>query len=262
MKGVMLVERYVNGLIKDYVRDYTLKEDSKTSWREPVVGFASADDPMFAELKRIVREEHIMPGDVLQGARTVISYFIPFSKELADTNREGLNCSKEWAAAYVETNRMMADLNEYLVGKLRSGGCGAGTVDWRFDREKLISNWSQRHVAYIAGLGTFGINNMLITEKGCCGRYGSIVTALELKPGVRPDTEYCLYKRNGSCRACVKHCVYGALTEDRFDRGLCHAVCIGNSKLHSEAGEAEACGKCLTAVPCSYTNPAGKVDDH
>jgi len=252
------LEKYVSDLIKDYVSAYRLPEGSATGWREPLAGFAAADDPLFNQLKRIVREEHIMPGDVVIGAKTVISYFIPFTEDLAHTNSRGLSCSREWAAAYVETNRLIAGLNAFLAGKLKESGHEAGAPDWCFDREKLTSNWSQRHVAFIAGLGTFGINNMLITEEGCCGRYGSIVTSLELKPSTRPDSENCLYKKNGSCSACVRHCVYGALTEERFDRDKCYVVCLENSKLYREVGKAEACGKCLTDVPCSYANPAGK----
>jgi epoxyqueuosine reductase QueG len=252
------LEEYVSDLIKGFVRDYILQPGSRTSWREPLTGFASADDPMFKQLRAIVAEEHIMPQDVVRGAKTVISYFIPFTRELAHTNSQGLSCSREWAAAYVETNRMIADLNRFLASKLEASGHETAAADWCFDRDKLISNWSQRHVAYIAGLGTFGINNMLITEEGCCGRYGSVVTSLELKPSPRTAAENCLYKKNGSCRACVRHCIYGALTEERFDRKKCYEVCLGNSELHREVGDAEACGKCLTDVPCSYCNPAGK----
>lgn len=256
MKGVVMLKEYIAGLIKEYVRDYQLSEGSKTGWREPLVGFASAADPLFAELKRIVGEDHRMPGEILPGARTVISYFIPFSKELADTNREGLSCSKEWAAAYVETNKMMARLNRHLVKKLEESGFRSAVVDWHYDRERLSSNWSQRHVAYIAGLGTFGINNMLITGEGCCGRYSSIVTTLELEPDLRPAAEFCLYKKNGSCGACVRHCVCGALKPGHFDRKACYQVCMGNARLYSEVGDAEACGKCLTDVPCSFANPS------
>jgi hypothetical protein len=47
------------------------------------------------------------------------------------------------------------------------------------------SNWSERHVAYICGLGTFGRHTCLITKKGTAGRLTSIVTDLPLKPDVR-----------------------------------------------------------------------------
>ena len=118
-----------------------------------------------------------------------------------------------------------------------------------------MSDWSQRHVAYIAGLGTFGINNMLITDKGCCGRYGSIVTSMKIEPDKRPDIEFCLYKNNGTCKACVKHCVNGALKEDSFNRDKCFEMCRANSDIYKEMGDPESCGKCLTFVPCTFINP-------
>lgn len=33
----------------------------------------------------------------------------------------------------------------------------------------FTSVWSERHVAYVCGLGTFGLSRGLITEKGQCG---------------------------------------------------------------------------------------------
>ena len=47
--------------------------ETKTSWREPLVGFASADDPGFAVLKDAVSESHAMPEDVLPGARSAVN---------------------------------------------------------------------------------------------------------------------------------------------------------------------------------------------
>lgn len=64
-----------------------------------------------------------------------------------------------------------------------------------FDQEKLISNWSHRHFAYAVRLGTFGINNMLITRKGCCGRYFTIVTNLDVEADEPLKQELCLYKK-------------------------------------------------------------------
>ena len=38
----------------------------------------------------------------------------------------------------------------------------------------IASDWSERHAAYAAGLGTFGLTRALITEKGIAGRFGSL----------------------------------------------------------------------------------------
>jgi len=33
-----------------------------------------------------------------------------------------------------------------------------------------FSNWSERHIAYVAGLGTFSLADSFITEKGAANR--------------------------------------------------------------------------------------------
>ncbi|MDD3403325.1 MAG: hypothetical protein PHQ72_08220 [Hespellia sp.] len=75
-----------------------------------------------------------------------------------------------------------------------------------FDQKRLKSDWSHRHFAYAVGMGTFGINNMLITRYGCCGRYSTIVTNLNVEPDQPVSEEYCLYKKNGSYGICMKNC--------------------------------------------------------
>ncbi|MGC9347755.1 MAG: hypothetical protein ACP5JG_06425 [Anaerolineae bacterium] len=118
-----------------------------------------------------------------------------------------------------------------------------------------MSDWSHRHVAYIAGLGTFGRHHMLITEDGCCGRLNSLVTDAVVAPTPRPKTEACLYKAGGSCRACATRCPVEVLGETSFDRRACYSVCLENAARHADLGLADVCGKCACAVPCSFTNP-------
>ena len=137
-----------------------------------------------------------------------------------------------------------------------------------FDRNTLKSNWSQRHIARIAGLGTFGFNNMLITEVGCCGRISSIITNLEISPDAPQTEDRCLYKRNGTCLACIKNCPSGALTSQNFDRKKCFATCQKNAALYKDFGNSyaanagdetldtgsEVCGKCVAGMPCAFLN--------
>jgi len=46
----------------------------------------------------------------------------------------------------------------------------------------LASNWSQRHIAYAAGLGTFSLSDGFITPKGIAMRCGSVVCDAALSP--------------------------------------------------------------------------------
>ena len=194
---------------------------------------------------------------LLPGARSVIAYFVPFTRALARSNREGYYASPEWARAYVETNRLIEQLNAHLAGILEAEGhtCALVPATHNFDPRSLRSNWSHRHAAYIAGLGGFGLHTLLITASGCCGRIGSLLTTAPLPPSPRPQREACLHRHDGSCRACVERCVSGALQTEAFDRQRCYALLLENQRRHERLGVADACGKCVCAVPCAHTDP-------
>lgn len=252
------IERNIEKIISDYVKDYMKDPEIKTVWKKPLVAFASAEDPLFEKLKEVANPNHLMPEDILPGAKSVITYFLPFDESIPISNMNGRYSSLEWARAYIETNRLIGKLNDHLIEKIEGMGSNTAKLDPKLnmDHEKLISMWSNRHVAYIAGLGTFGLNNMLITKDGCCGRLGNVVTDLELEATKRPEHEYCLFKYNGSCAYCADKCVNEALYRDRFDRFKCYEMCLENEKLHSDLkAEVQVCGKCLTVVPCSFNNP-------
>ncbi|MBC8014288.1 MAG: epoxyqueuosine reductase [Sporomusaceae bacterium] len=255
------MENFLRKLITDYIKPYPDFKKTSTVWQEPVIAFAAADDYLFANLKETIAPTHAMPADLLADAQTVITYFIPFAKDIVISNGAGRETSREWAVAYIETNQLILDLNAYVHDQLSQHGYQASILPatHNFDTQKLLSDWSHRHAAFIAGLGTFGLNNMLITEKGCCGRVGSIITTLKLQPTQRNDGENCLYHRHGLCKKCVERCVNGALQETSFDRHLCYDRCLYNAEVFSELGLADVCGKCLINLPCSFINPTPKT---
>ncbi len=248
--------------IRSCVEDYQGTRKPVTGWGVPLVGFADACDPLFAGLRKVVISTHAVPPDLLFNAKTVIAYFLPFNKEVSSTNIKDRLSSRKWASGYIETNDLITHINDHLSGMLEAAGHDAATIpathNWIED--KLISNWSHRHVASIAGLGRFGLNNMLITEKGCSGRIGSIVTSALIDPDNRAKRESCLHKYDGTCKKCVRRCVNEALSEDSFDRFRCYEMLLKNVDEHKSLGYADVCGKCLAAVPCSHIDPvAGKL---
>ncbi|MFB3887876.1 MAG: epoxyqueuosine reductase [Candidatus Bathyarchaeia archaeon] len=244
--------------IKGYVKACRSKVPTATSWEEPLVAFADAQDPLFPRLKQLVDAQHFLPADLQADAKTVVSYFLPFTRETTLSNARGRGASEQWAKSYVETNQLITNLSKAICEMLEQHGFrGAVTLPTHnFDEEKLVSNWSQKHVAYIAGLGTFGLHSMIITEKGCCGRLGSIVTNAEITPTQRSAKEFCLFKLDGSCGACVKKCRPKALKADSLDKRACYEECLTNARKYAALGLADVCGKCVVNVPCSFTNPS------
>lgn len=262
--------------IREFISDYARKADEagiiQHIWRAPVVRFGDATLPELARLKELVHPEHDMPEDVLSGAKTIVAYFMPFRKEIGDTNKGGRLSSKEWAMAYEKTNAFFNEMNDALIVFLAENGARAAVspAAGSYDNAILRSKWSQRHLAYYCGLGTFGKNNMLITEQGCCGRIGTVVTDLVVAHDHRIETEYCPYQRDGSCGACIKHCPVGALTAEGYNPKLCDGMCDENGAVHvgycekpsyqlenSETGliGSNVCGKCVAGMPCTYRIP-------
>ncbi len=226
-------------------------------WKTPLFAYADATDKRFFALKSAVGPTHALPQDLLKNARTVVAYFIPFKEEIVKSNIEGRECSRLWAQAYIETNALISDMNHFMKDELAHLGyrCSILPPTHNFDPAKLMSDWSHRHVAFVCGLGTFGLNNMLITEQGCCGRLGTFVTDLQIDPTPHEEKENCLYKKSGACKKCVSRCVNDALRTDAFDRHKCYEMCLYNDSLHIDLGLCDVCGKCLVNVPCSMKNP-------
>ena len=247
--------------IKDYVQNYQEINKTESNWREPIIGFAKASDPLFLKLKEIVSPTHATPIELLDDAKAVIVYFIPFETRIILSNIDEEESSREWDIAYIETNNLILGLTQHMHDKILQAGYKATLIPptYNYDQEKLISDWSHRSVAYIAGIGTFGINNMLITESGCCGRLGSIVTNLELEPTERKQVENCLYKFNKSCMKCTDRCVNNAFIKTNenysFDRHKCNEQIYEKIIPVYPNGLGDTCGKCMCQVPCSFTNP-------
>lgn len=251
------MKEQLESLIKDYVSSYQTRSDVETKWRVPSVAYADAEDKLFEQLKDIISSSHALPKDFLPDSQTVITYFLPFEKSIIESNIKGKESSREWAVAYIDTNQLIGDLNKYLRKELNKMDYDSTVIPatHNFDEKELISDWSHKHVGYIAGLGTFGVHKMLITENGCAGRIGSLVTNLKLEVTTRPEEEYCLYKVDGTCNECVESCINGALQENSYDRDLCYDMCLFNDQFHSDLELTDVCGKCAVGVPCSYRNP-------
>ncbi len=239
-------------LINDVLCQTVADHGNKGFYRKPLTGFARADDPLFGALKKAVGPGHLLPTDVLTGARSVAAFFIPFSRELVAINKKHPYVAREWAEAYIETNRLIRLCCERLGEALAKEGV---TVNWQqpthnFDPEELVSFWSHKHVAYICGLGTFGLHHMLITDAGCAGRIGSIVLDRALDPAPRPQGHNCLFYSTGKCLACVRNCPVGALTRDGLDKRKCYERLLAVDAYYGDLGVCDACGKCATG-PCA-----------
>jgi len=250
----------LTSFIAAFVRREVTEAGTETRYRRPLVGFAAAADSRFPQLREIAEPTHLLPGDLLSTAQSVVSFFLPFAKEVVQANRaEPRQVAREWALAYVETNALINRISQRLIVALAERGVMAAaepaTHNW--DPVTLISRWSHKSVAAIAGLGSFGLHHMLITDVGCAGRFGSLVVDAPLEPtsATGASRERCSYFRDGSCGACVKRCPSGALTETGLDKHHCYEWLLQVADRFQDLGLADVCGKCATG-PCAALSPA------
>jgi epoxyqueuosine reductase QueG len=239
-------------LIELVVRSVAESEDREL-FRKPLVGFSAADDPLYMQLKEIVGSEHLSPQDILPATKTVLSFFIPFSKGVVLSNRKQQSVSTLWAESYLKANSLIGGISEELISYLEGKGIAASSVKatHNFDEKTLKSGWSHRSAAYIAGLGKFGVNRMLITQVGSAGRYGTVFISHQIPADTRPEKEYCIYYKKSSCLVCVNSCPVNALKCDSFDRFKCYDRLLENSQQFSALGHCDVCGKCAAAGPCA-----------
>lgn len=248
------MEVWIGSFIEEFVKSHHHDD----IFRKPIVGQVSAHDPSFQGLKTAVHATHRMPHDFLPAAESVIAFFLPFSRRIIDSNRTGNYASRAWVDAYIRTNHLIEQISEGLKRELEKAGYESVTIPatHQFDQEILMSRWSHRHVAYLCGIGNFGRNHMLITDSGCCGRLGSLITTLPHQGGESiPHLPTCLYHLDGSCGLCIDRCEAKALQNEDLDRFGCYAVCLENARRNEAAGVADVCGKCLVGLPCSEKNP-------
>jgi epoxyqueuosine reductase len=248
---VSLIHKFIAGRVKS--------AQAATLYREPLVGFVSAGDAGFHHLRDRVTPGHYLPTDLLPGARSVVVFFLPFAPEVIEANRAAHpRVAREWGVAYVATNRLLSEIAGGLVEALAAEGVDAvarpPTHD--YDPQTLSSRWSHKSVAMLAGLGSFGLHHMLITEAGCAGRFNSVIMDAMIPIPARPRQERCLALAGGDCAACMERCPVGALTSEGLDKAACYRQLLRVDAQFADLGPATVCGQCAVGL-CATRSPAG-----
>jgi len=251
-------------------------------FEKPLVGFACGDDPIFERFKEVIGPFHFTPYEIMRWQAlnngveppepsdvSVVAFVMPLT---ANTIRDNAACtewpSERWAQARLIGEMFSQVMVREIVAALMERGILAVAPDatpffrkQRYPKTGWASPWSHRHVAYAAGLGTFGMHDFLITGKGSAHRLGSFVVNLRLKPN-RPRPEdihaHCLHYRGIPCLRCALRCPAGAITKDGgHDKEACskrvaRSLAYCNRKYHIFI---YGCGLCATGVPCEHEIP-------
>ena len=277
-------------LIKNFIKESELNRrtqlDYGVYWDEPLVGFALGTDPLFFEYKTIIGPFHLTPREIISAALrekgrslllseieqiSVISWILPTAEDTRKSNRkEDKFPSKLWAYTRDFGEACNNALKKHVINFLEDLGYLSVTPTLfptfqhlRDEKVGWTSPWSERHIAYACGLGTFGLSDGFITPKGKAIRIGSVVTLLKLTPSekkYRHHKENCLMFRNEKCGKCIPRCPASAITEKGHDKDKCREY-ISSEPLKTKRLEyglqnpPPACGLCQTGVPCEHEIP-------
>jgi epoxyqueuosine reductase QueG len=277
-KEMSMKKAYFEKILSDYIfsspdncikKEEALRPDLEGMriFDEPLFGYTSADDPFFKEAKKpeIIGAHFMTPKEWLSGAKTVISVFLPFTARIREANRLDMTWpAYEWLHARIEGQAFQVKICRFVEDLLKKEGFAALTpmIDSRLSSRSpytsdkteqgfYTTNWSERHAAFAAGLGTFGLSKGLITRKGVAGRYLSAITSAQFEYTKRPYKgvyDYCI-----RCGTCAANCPVKAISKEK---GKLHHPCSGFlDAVKEKHSPYYGCGKCQVKVPCEDQAP-------
>ena len=171
-----------------------------------------------AEKSRL--EEYI--DDEIKAATAKMSYIISLGirlqKAVLDTLVDGPN--QLYKTHYRQANVDLDHASHRLATHIQNRGFAAMPIAASFtlDWQRQTAHISHRHVAYEAGLGFRGRNNLLVHPRyGAAVRLSSILTDMPLTPD-NPLPDDC-----GDCVACIVACPADAIGADAFNFDKCYA---------------------------------------
>jgi len=288
------VEQTVSRLTLEAPENRLVAYGDQPIFDAPLIGIANGDDPLFRILRDVVSERHLLPRDILKrNASTdadlthvcVVVWILPFTAPIRRSNSSGNWPSRLYSVARNNGGALNHQIMLSLTEMVRKGGHAAvapiltSEYDaFRSSKHTFAASWSERHVAYIAGLGRFGLNGCLITPLGVNVRIGSIVTNLPLEPTPRGHGSHrapCLENGSEECGLCISKCPVQAISGDGYDKSKCYEKrqAVRKRFLEQYASEEHmvpveivksgkrkyslslGCALCQCGVPCEGVDP-------
>ena len=155
-------------------------------------------------------EKRIDPSYYLPGGKTIISIAFPYLHENMKENGFSVYTKR------MDYHKAVRSYLERICGYIRDLG---GQAECFVDSNVL----PERYLAYLAGVGFVGRNNMIITKKyGSYVFLGEIITDLELPcEEVRSYEEMKEYKECGYCRQCYEECPTKSINAVKVNSNIC-----------------------------------------
>jgi len=258
-----------------------LTEDKSPLYDDLLIGYQNANHPIFNQISNIIPEhlkpldfipEFLISNDVNKIELSVISFSFVFNKRTVKENSLSESYpSFSWYNSTYKFSEFLTIFREYIKDFFINKNVRYVFPNTVKEKYQIIlkngikySNWSERHIAYACGLGSFGLHGSLITSKGCTHRLMSVIIDQSFKRYCEPDQPWnknCLLANGIKCGACISKCPVDSIRMT----GRSIIECIKHESITNKetskrlfGHEMEACGLCMCGVPCSTINPMSK----
>ena len=211
----------------------------------PLIGFAAVDRWEDPSLNPDMPEA-FYPQSIWPEAASVIVIGLPIHLPALETTpsiwyREEYQTVNALLDQY--TYRLAEFLNQRGYPSVSVPRDGYGNVSVL--EENPYAFFSHRHAAYLAGLGNFGVNNMLLTPQyGPRVRFGAVFTTALLPSDPVMTTPLCT-----RCMNCVHQCPVHALNEKDYPDGLTDTAKCARYSQHLATHYRAPCGVCIKVCP-------------
>lgn len=252
LEDVSRIKKHIKSNMDEALCEYSAANDCADMFLSPVVSYHYAKDPIFDTLYRMGMCEH--PGKVYRPGNTIITYFLPYSPQIIESNRGGNMPSAQWSDAYRISTGLIMRLNRAIREELEANGRLVSylntPIDW--DEKKAHEEWSHKIVAFLSGMGKFSTAHTLVTEKGCAGRFSGMITdglLFDSKPEGLPTDEAQKFVETiindsygVSSEEAVSACPCGAISQNGIDKFKCQEFC---KSINKYVPSPDVCGKCF-----------------
>lgn len=274
---------WIEHLIYDYwatsANNTLANGTGEKAWDEPLVGYARATNPLFQKFALDLTPFYWTPEQafllafpemsVTAAELCIISWVLPQSATTrAEQGQQTTLPAERWARSRDFGERFNCALRLHLAAALTQAGFPAVAPERlpefgmrRSEQFGLASNWSERHTAYAAGLGTFGLSDGLITRRGKAVRFGSVVARIDLPATAHDYADrqgWCLWYAKGSCGVCARRCPAEAINSAGHDKDKCFEYIRQVTAPYAQqtfGTEATPCGLCQVGIPCEAKVP-------
>jgi epoxyqueuosine reductase len=211
----------------------------------PLVGCAPAERWEAPPIEPLVPEE-FFPASIVPETRTVIVIGIPVSLPAVETS------PSIWYHEEYRTVNTLLDINAHRIASwLNARGYASvalprdGYGHISILKERPLAFFSHRHAAFLAGLGTFGVNNVILTPAfGPRVRFTSVFTEAVIPPDPVQEEPLCT-----RCMLCVRACPVHALPGDDYPEGLTDKRACAARSEELFRRSISPCGLCIRVCP-------------